>query len=138
MGRPLRVGAKAAFSSRRVFVQMRGQMYDHIVVGDHARVVRVEDIQMRAARVVVGIEETTDVRAEITAAACDENSQVVNTIKKSKRKKVKGKRSSSCPEYFCFHFFLLPFSFCLPLICRAPVGSTPRASLRDRWQSGHH
>ncbi len=42
-----------------------------VIIGGLRRIMRIQHVQMRAAREIIGIEEATRVSAEITAAACD-------------------------------------------------------------------
>jgi hypothetical protein len=67
--------AKALFGIGRIFAELGGEMYDD-VIGTHPRRVEwAEYVEMGSAREIFSVESSAHVRPEITATACDKNSQ---------------------------------------------------------------
>src|SRR5688572_32744781 len=61
---------------------MRGQVNHHIVVGRHRRVMWVQDVEIRAAREVVRVEETAYVESQIATTAGHQNFHISRVLSK--------------------------------------------------------
>ena len=70
-GGPFGVDAEALLGGLRIFVEVRGEVDHHIVIGNARDIVGVEHVAVRAAREIIGGEKMADVHAEIAAAARD-------------------------------------------------------------------
>lgn len=65
------VRSERGFNLARIFAEMRCEMNNHIVRAHSRGIQRIENVEMRSSRKVLGVEKTKHVRAEVTAAACD-------------------------------------------------------------------
>jgi hypothetical protein len=71
--RAFNVRQKNAFGVIRRFVELGGEMNDDIVIFDNGRVLQIQQIEIRAARKIIGAEILADVSSQKTAAAGNEN-----------------------------------------------------------------
>ena len=69
------VCAKAIIGFVRIFTKVCSEMDDDVIAADASSVKWAENAQLRTSRQIFGVEELPHVCAEITTAACDENSQ---------------------------------------------------------------
>src|SRR5205823_1533146 len=72
---PINVRAKGGFGGGRVFAEMSREMNDDVVGSRPRRIERIQNVEMRTVRKILGIKESADVTAKKTAAACNEDSQ---------------------------------------------------------------
>src|SRR5689334_23088736 len=60
-----------------MLVEVRGEMNHRIVLADSLHVVRIEDVETRAAGKIVGGEKLADVSSQVTTATGNKNSHLL-------------------------------------------------------------
>jgi hypothetical protein len=75
--RALDISAKAVRCFHWIFAEVRGEVNYDVVSRDSRRIERIQNVELGTPREIVSVKEAAHVRAEVTAPACNKNSQVM-------------------------------------------------------------